>query len=100
MTLPFGWYRYLFQSGNDAEYRPGNVHSATGTLDLIKPIVIRYRKKFKLFWLRGDSAFAKIEWHLGELFSRYYFIVTNSKLTASKMAKVYNGRGQVDDSSV
>ena len=38
--------------------------------------------------------------HLGELFSRYYFIVTNSKLTASKVVKVYNGRGQVDDSSV
>jgi len=38
--------------------RPGNVHSANGTLDLIKPIVTRYRKKFKLFWLRGDSAFA------------------------------------------
>ena len=26
--------------------------------NLIKPIVIRHRKKFKLFWLRGDSAFA------------------------------------------
>jgi len=51
-------------------------------------------------WKRPRRVAAKIEWHLGELFSRYYFIVTNSKLTASKVVKVYNGRGQVDDSSV
>ena len=51
-------------------------------------------------WKRPRRVVAKIEWHLGELFSRYYFIVTNSKLTASKVVKVYNGRGQVDDSSV
>ena len=44
--------------GLAAKLRPGNVHSANGTLNLIKPIVIRYRKKLKLFWLRGDSAFA------------------------------------------
>ncbi len=135
-----------------------------GTLDLIKPIVTRYRKKFKLFWLRGDSAFAdpdiydfcetnratyfirlrsnavlaklikpylnrpvgrppqngvqikyvdmkyqakswdkprrvvaKIEWHLGELFPRYYFIVTNSRLPAFSLVKVYNGRGDVEN---
>jgi hypothetical protein len=150
--------------GLAAKLRPGNVHSGTGTLDLIKPIVIRYRKKFKLFWLRGDSAFAdpdtyeyceanrityfirlrenavltelinphlkrpvgrpprsgvqvkyvdleyqagswdrprrvvaKIEWHFGELFPRYYFIVTNSRLAASKVVKVYNGRGDVEN---
>jgi len=39
--------------------RPGNVHSADGTLDLIKPLVDRYRKRFQLFWFRGDAAFAK-----------------------------------------
>src|SRR5271157_4549785 len=53
---------FCFTSDGDglaAKLRPGNVHSADGTLDLIKPIVIRYRKKFKLFWLRGDSAFAE-----------------------------------------
>ena len=158
---------FCFTSDGDglaAKLRPGNVHSANGTLDLIKPIVTRYRKKFKLFWLRGDSAFAdpdiykyceanriiyfirlranavltklirphlkrpvgrppksgvqvkyvnleyqagswdrirrvvtKIEWHFGELFPRYYFIVTNSKLAASKVVKVYNGRGDVEN---
>lgn len=158
---------FCFSGGGDglaAKLRPGNVHSGTGTLDLINPIVIRYRKKFKLFWLRGDSAFAdrntyeyceanrityfirlrenavltklinphlkravgrpprsgvqvkyvnmkyqagswdrprrvvvKIEWHFGELFPRYYFIVTNSRLAASKVVKVYNGRGDVEN---
>ena len=40
---------------------------------------------------------AKIEWHLGELFPRCYFIVTNSRLAASKVVKVYNGRGDVEN---
>jgi len=39
--------------------RPGKVHSADGTLDLIKPLVDRYRSRFQLFWFRGDAAFAK-----------------------------------------
>ena len=30
-------------------------------LDLIKPLVDRYRKRFQLFWFRGDAAFAKPE---------------------------------------
>jgi hypothetical protein len=42
-----------------AELRPGNVHSADGVLDFIKPIVKRYREGFTLFWLRGDAAFAQ-----------------------------------------
>jgi hypothetical protein len=158
---------FCFTSDGDglaAKLRPGNVHSANGTLDLIKPIVTSYRKKFKLFWLRGDSAFAdpdiyqyceanrmtyfirlrenavltklikphlqrpvgrppksgvqvkyvnleyqagswdrarrvvaKIEWHFGELFPRYYFIVTNARLAANKVVKVYNGRGDVEN---
>jgi hypothetical protein len=41
--------------------RPGNVHSADGVLDFIGPIVKRYRAKFRLFWLRGDAAFADSE---------------------------------------
>jgi hypothetical protein len=42
-----------------AELRPGNVHSADGVLDFIKPIVKRYREGFTLFWLRSDAAFAQ-----------------------------------------
>jgi hypothetical protein len=41
--------------------RPGNVHSADGALDFIKPIVQRYRDWSKLFWFRGDAAFANPE---------------------------------------
>lgn len=41
-----------------AELRPGNVHSADGVLNFIKPMAKRYRKLFKLFWFRGDAALA------------------------------------------
>ena len=147
-----------------AKLRPGNVHSADGSVDFILPIVDRYRSRFHLFWLRGDSAFAspdlyeyceenkityfirlkannmlykkidpyltrpvgrpprngiqvrivdfhyqaqswsrprrvvcKIEWHQGELFPRIGFIVSNSRLTAREIVKVYNGRTDVEN---
>jgi hypothetical protein len=41
-----------------ARLRPGNTHSAEGVIDLISPLVERYRSRFKQFWLRGDAAFA------------------------------------------
>jgi hypothetical protein len=158
---------FAFTSDGDClgvKLRPGNVHSADGVLDLLDPIVRRYRSRFILFWLRGDAAFAapeiyeycegervtyfirlpanavlnrlidphltrpvgrppksgiqirlvdfryqaqtwdrerrvvaKIEWHEGELFPRIGFIVTNSKLPAGKVVKVYNGRGDVEN---
>jgi hypothetical protein len=55
---------FAFTSDGDclgAKLRPGNVHSADGVLEFIKPIVDRYRGWFKLFWYRGDAAFAKPE---------------------------------------
>jgi hypothetical protein len=140
------------------------VHSADGSVDFIKPIVERYRSWFRLFWLRGDAAFAdpdlyeyceekkityfvrlkannmlyekidpyltrpvgrpprngiqvrivdfhyqakswsrprrvvcKIEWHSDELFPRIGFIVSNSRLTAGEIIKVYNGRADVEN---
>jgi hypothetical protein len=158
---------FCFTSDGDclgAKLRPGNVHSADGTLEFIKPLVNRYRSWFKLFWLRGDAAFAKpeiykyceekrltyfirlpanenllhllgphlnrpvgrfpkgavqikivdlhyqakswdkarrvvakIEWHRGELFPRIGFVITNSRLLAGKVTKVYNGRGDVEN---
>jgi hypothetical protein len=133
-------------------------------LDFLKPIVKRYRGWFKLFWIRGDAAFAnpetydycevhrityfirlpgnailmrllepylnrpmgrppksgiqvkivdmcyqakswsrprrvvvKIEWHRGELFPRIGFVVTNSRLSAGKVVKVYNGRAEIEN---
>ncbi len=158
---------FCFTSDGDclgSKLRPGNVHSADGVLEFISPIVERYRPWFKLFWLRGDAAFAspdiyeycekkrityfirlranenlrrliephlrrpvgrpprsgvqvkvidfhyqakgwskprrvvcKIEWHQGELFPRVGFIVTNSRLYMTKVVKVYNGRGDVEN---
>jgi hypothetical protein len=55
---------FCFTSEGDclgARLRPGNVHSADGALEFIRPMVGRYRPWFKLFWLRGDAAFAKPE---------------------------------------
>lgn len=40
-----------------AELRPGNLHSADGGLELVKPLVDRRRGDCKLLWLRGDAAF-------------------------------------------
>jgi hypothetical protein len=147
-----------------ARLRPGNAHSAEGVIDLISPLVERYRSRFKSFWLRGDAAFAgpdlyefcekkrityfirlpsnnclkkliqlhlkrptgrppksgvqvrviefdyqaerwnkprrvicKIEWHVGELFPRVGFIVTNSNIEAQRVITVYNGRAEIEN---
>jgi hypothetical protein len=158
---------FCFTSEGDclsAKLRPGNVHSADGALEFIKPMVERYRGWFRLFWFRGDAAFAKpeiyeyceeqrltyfirlpangnldrlvaphlgrpvgrppksgiqvkivdlhyqakswnrprrvvakIEWHRGELFPRIGFVVTSSRLSAGKVIKVYNGRGEIEN---
>jgi hypothetical protein len=55
---------FAFTSDGDclgAKLRPGNVHSADGVLEFVKPLVKRYRGWFKLFWFRGDAAFANPE---------------------------------------
>ena len=52
---------FCFTSQGDllrARLRPGNAHSADGVIDLISPLINRYRSWFKQFWLRGDGAFA------------------------------------------
>jgi hypothetical protein len=53
---------FAFTSEGDglkAKLRPGNVPSADGVLDFIKLMEKCYRDWFKLFWFRGDAAFAK-----------------------------------------
>jgi hypothetical protein len=55
---------FCFNSDGDClgvRLRPGNVHFADGALEFINPMVKRYRAWFKLFWFRGDAAFAKPE---------------------------------------
>jgi hypothetical protein len=60
----------------------------------VKIIDFRYQAKS---WQRPRRVVCKIEWHLGELFPRIGFIVTNSRLPSSKVIKVYNGRGDVEN---
>ena len=60
----------------------------------IRLVDLRYRAQT---WDRERRVVAKIEWHDGELFPRIGFIVTNSKLPAGKVVKVYNGRGDVEN---
>ncbi len=60
----------------------------------IKLVDLRYQAQT---WDRERRVVAKIEWHDGELFPRIGFIVTNSKLPAGKVVKVYNGRGEVEN---
>jgi hypothetical protein len=60
----------------------------------VKPVDFRYQE---ITWNRERRVVAKIEWHAGELFPRIGFIVTNSRLSAGKVVKVYNGRGDVEN---
>ncbi len=60
----------------------------------IRLVDLRYQAQT---WDRERRVVAKIEWHDGELFPRIGFIVTNSKLPAGKVVKVYNGRGDVEN---
>jgi len=39
----------------------------------------------------------KIKWHERELFPWIGFIVTNSRLTAGKVVKGYNGRAEIEN---
>ncbi len=42
---------------------------------------------------------AKIEWHRGEPFPRIGIVITNSRLPAGKVIKVYNGRAEIENRS-
>ena len=48
-------------------------------------------------WDKPRRVICKIEWHEGELFPRIGFIVTNSRLEATKVVKVYNGRAEIEN---
>jgi hypothetical protein len=53
------------------------------------------------YWAKSLSrprrVVAKIEWHRGELFPRIGFVVTNSRLPAGRVIKVYNGRAEMEN---
>jgi hypothetical protein len=60
----------------------------------VKIVDLHYQAKS---WSKPRRVVAKIEWHRGELFPRIGFVVTNSRLPAGKVVKVYNGRGDVEN---
>lgn len=60
----------------------------------VKVVDLQYQAKS---WHKPRRVVAKIEWHRGELFPRIGFVVTNSRLPAGKVIKVYNGRGDVEN---
>jgi hypothetical protein len=52
---------FVFNHFGDLErcaLRPGNVHSADGWKDVLKPVVTRYRDKVSRLYFRADAAFA------------------------------------------
>ncbi len=50
-------------------------------------------------WKRSRRVVAKVEWHLGELFSRVGFIVTNLTWWSKRVVRFYNGRAQQSNGS-
>jgi hypothetical protein len=156
---------FVFNQFGDLErctLRAGNVHSADGWMEVLSPVVARYKRQSVAIQFRGDAAFAlpglyefletqgseyairlpanqvlqarishllkrpvgrpshavrrtyasfsykagswtqprrviaKVEWHLGELFPRVGFIVTNMKRSAKKVVRFYNQRGTAE----
>jgi hypothetical protein len=57
----------------------------------VKIVDLHYQAKS---WSRPRRVVAKIEWHQGELFPRIGFVISNSRLPAGKVIKVYNGRAE------
>jgi hypothetical protein len=60
----------------------------------VKVVDLQYQAKS---WHKPRRVVAKIEWHHGELFPRIGFVVTNSRLHAGKVIKVYNGRAEIEN---
>jgi hypothetical protein len=48
-------------------------------------------------WNKPRRVVCKIEWHVGELFPRVGFIVTNSSLAAHKVITICNGRAEIEN---
>ncbi len=47
-------------------------------------------------WQQSRRVVAKVEWHAGELFPRFGFIVTNLSRQSKNVVKFYNGRGTAE----
>ena len=84
-----------------AKLRAGNAHSACGVLDLITPLVERYRSWFKQLWLRGDAAFAGPDlYEFCEDRRITYFIRLSSNSSLKKLIKPHLKRPAVPKGGV
>ncbi len=62
-----------------------------------KPKVFYHSFKYQAkSWQRSRRVVAKVEWHVGELFPRVGFIVTNLNKHSKNVVKFYNGRGTAE----
>lgn len=61
--------------------------------------VQRFYKSFRYkaaSWSRPRRVVAKVEWHLGELFPRVGFIITNLRYSSKNIVEFYNKRGTAE----
>jgi hypothetical protein len=74
---------FLFNQFGDLErcaLRPGNVHSADGWDEVLKPVVARYRGKVSLIYFRADAGFANPEVYVVERIKYAIRLPTNRVL--------------------
>jgi hypothetical protein len=60
----------------------------------VRVIELRYQAAK---WNKPRRVVCKIEWHVGELFPRVGFIVTNSNFEAEQVITIYNGRAEIEN---
>jgi hypothetical protein len=62
-----------------------------------KPKVLYHAFQYRAkSWDRSRRVVTRIEWHLGELFPRVGFVVTNLRRSPKRVVKFYNGRGTAE----
>ena len=100
-------YEFLESEGIEYTIRlPANQILQTRIRHLLKrPVgrpphhVQRFYKSFQYTaasWSRPRRVVAKVEWHLGELYPRVGFIVTNLRYSAKNTVRFYNQRGTAE----
>ena len=99
---------FLFNDHGDclaAKLRSGNVSSADDWDDLLLPEIERQQADVQRVAFRADAAFArptprrvvaKVEHHIGELFPRVGFIVTDLARSNRAVVRFYNKRGTAE----
>jgi choline kinase len=89
--------RYLF--GGSASYESFEFSFSRDSISSIGHHVRRFHASFSYqagSWGRKRRVVAKVEWHIGELYPRVGFIVTNLSLPAERVVAFYNQRGTAE----